>query len=113
MAAVTLAGSGSGAESDFSYHPNKQVRFFLPHRSGEASRPLVSEARRSDLGAFEPGSVDLLVLPDIDRPFAMPRLSAARFLPAVFGFVAMRHFAALNNRQFFVDHSLIAKVNTF
>src|SRR6266508_3135950 len=88
-----------------SYRPGTQVQVVSPHQYGEASRLLVSEARRGGLGALESRCADLLVLPDIDRPFAMPPLSAAKFLPAVFGFAGMRHFAALNNRQLFEDHS--------
>src|SRR6266508_253087 len=88
-----------------SYRLGTQVKVVSPHQYGEASRLLVSEARRGGLGALESRCADLLVLPDIEWPFAMLPLSAAKFLPAGFGFAGMRHLAALNNLQLFEDQS--------
>ena len=100
-----LGDSGSGAESDCSYHSNKQVRVFSPDLSGEANRLPVSEALRIGFGASEGRSVDLLVVPEIDFPFAMPALSLAMLLPAVFGLARILRFVALNKRQLSGNHN--------
>lgn len=100
-----LGDSDSGAESCSSYRPNKEVRVSLPRRSGEAIHLPVSEALRTGFGASEARSVDLLVVPEIDFPFAKPPLSVAMCLPAVFGLARTLHFAALSNCQLSGDRS--------
>ncbi len=100
-----LAGSGNGVEFYFSYHPNTPVRASSLLRSEEASDLLVSEAPRSELGGFQSRSADLLVPLGVDRPFAMPPLSVATFVPAVFGLDRILHFVALSIRQLSGDHS--------
>jgi len=92
-----LAGSGSGVAFCFSYRPSTRVRASSLLRFGEASCLLVSEALRTGFEAFEARSADLLVVPEIDFPFAMPPLSVGMFLPAVFGPARILHFAVLSN----------------
>ena len=96
-----LGGSGSGVAFYFSYHPNTRVRASSLLRSEEATDLLVSEAPRSELGAFRSHSADLLVPLGVDRSFAMPPLSVAMFLPVVFGLGRILHFAVLSNCQLF------------
>jgi hypothetical protein len=105
LATAKLAGSGGGAGSGSSYHPSMPDRALSPHRCGEASRLLVSEAPRSGFGAREPRSVEFVVLLDIDLPFAMLPLPAAWLLLAAFGLGRVRHFAAPSNRRLFEDRS--------
>ena len=100
-----LAGSGSGVAFCFSYRPSTRVRASSLLRFEEASCLLVSEALRTGFEAFEARSVDLLVVPEIDFPFAMPPLSVAMFLPAVFGPAQILHFAVLSNCQLSGNHS--------
>lgn len=100
--------SDSGAESDFSYQPSMPGRVFSFHRFGQASRLLAFEALRSGLAAPECCSAEMLVLRDIDQPFAMPPLSAAKLLLAAFGLARILHFALPNNRQLSGDRSRIA-----
>src|SRR5581483_3578988 len=105
MAAAMPAGLGNGAGSGFFYHPSMRDRVFSPHRFGQANCLLAFEAPRSGLAAPECCSAERLVLRDIDRPFAMPPLSAAKLLLAAFGLDRIRHFVAPNNRQLSEDHS--------
>ena len=105
MVAGILAGLGSDVAFYFSYHPNTRVRASSLLRFEEASCLPVSEALRTGFEAFEAHSADLLVVPEIDFPFAMPPLSVAMFLPAVFGLVRILHFAVLSNCQLSGDHS--------
>ena len=100
-----LADSGNAAGSDSSYHPNTKVLVFSPRLSGEASCPLVFEARRNEIEASEPRSADFVVLPDIDFPFVMPPLSAAKLLLVAFGLDPSLHFVALSSCQLSGDHS--------
>ena len=100
-----LGGWGSGAAFYFSYHPNTPCRASSHLRSEEESGLLVSEALRTGFEAFEARSADLLVVPEIDFPFAMPPLSVAMFLPAVFGLARILHFAVLSNCQLSGNHT--------
>ena len=105
MVAGMLAGWGSGVGFYFSSRPSRRVRVYSLLRFEEASYPPVSEALRTGFEAFETRSADLLVVPEIDFPFAMPPLSVAMFLPAVFGLARILHFAVLSNCQLSGNHS--------
>lgn len=105
MATGMLGGSGSGVAFYFSCHPNTRVPASSLLPSEEVTDLLVSEAPRSELGAFRSRSADLLVPPGVDRPFAMPPLSVAMFLPVVFGLGRILHFAVLNKCQLSEDRS--------
>src|SRR4026208_632918 len=100
-----LGGSGSGVAFYFSYRPNTAGLASSLLRSDEASGLLVSEAPRSELGAFRSRSADLLVPLGVDRPFAMHPLSVAMFLPVVFGLALILYFVVLNNSQLSGDRS--------
>jgi len=100
-----LGGSGSGVAFYFSYRPSTRVRASSLLRFEEASCLPVSEALRTGFGAYEARSVDLLVVPEIDFPFAMPLLSVAMFLPVVFGLALILYFVVLNNSQLSGDRS--------
>ena len=105
MVVGMLGGSDSGVAFYFSYHPNTRVPASSLLRSEEATDLLVSEAPRSELGAFRSRSADLLVAPGVDRPFAMLPLSVAMFLPVVFGLGRILHFAVLNNCRLSEDRT--------
>ena len=105
MVAGMLAGLGSGVAFCFSYRPSTRVRASSLLRFEEASCLLVSEALRTGFEAFEARSADLLVPSGIDRPFAMPPLSVAMFLPVVFGPGRILRFAVLNNCRLSADRS--------
>ena len=108
MVAGMIAGWGSGVGFYFSSRPSTRVRVSSLLRFEEASYPPVSEALHTGFEAFETRSADLLVVPEIDFPFAMPPLSVGMFLPAVFGLARILHFVAMSNRQLSADHSRTA-----